>query len=173
MLTHATLQDDTLPLYFRIKALIILAWPLYSWNDGEAPRLEAEKLWSECRRLHPKGVSKLADTALLELRKELYKLWNYQRAFRPIPDDEFEAVFGPDATAEERAEEAAVPKEPTALETVLNCDRMELVDEPEDEEVVKTWKVLSQDPFPALRASVMTLPLRFKESDVAAVSKMQ
>jgi hypothetical protein len=72
--SYALLNDPAIPIFHRIKTLILLASTLGDWNDANEHRIEAETLWRAVRRWHPQGRDTIVDEHMTEIRGTLDEL---------------------------------------------------------------------------------------------------
>ncbi|KAG9601270.1 hypothetical protein KCU77_g4191, partial [Aureobasidium melanogenum] len=88
------LTDPELPRYYHIKTLILLASANKEWRQKESLRLRAEHIWTESRRLHPKGQNTTTDSVLAELRESLDEFKTEQQKTMPLDyEDELSAAL--------------------------------------------------------------------------------
>jgi hypothetical protein len=62
------LQDYSLPLYHRMKVLILLADVQIEWELAESCLVRSEALWRHIRRANPAGADAATDKYLVEIR---------------------------------------------------------------------------------------------------------
>jgi hypothetical protein len=62
------IQDYSMPLYHRMKVLILLANVQVGWEPAEAYLVRAEAVWQFIRRVNPQGADATTDRYLVEIR---------------------------------------------------------------------------------------------------------
>jgi hypothetical protein len=80
------IQDYAMPLYHRMKVLILLANVQVGWEPAEGYLVRAEAVWRFIRRANPKGADATTDKYLAEIRDLLDELR------RDIEEQKFEEM---------------------------------------------------------------------------------
>ena len=84
---HELLADREIPLYHRMKVLIILASTVGNWYEAEGYLMDAESIWKIHRHWHPEGEHEWLDESMAEIRFEL-------DALTEILEKEWSEIYG-------------------------------------------------------------------------------
>ena len=99
-------ERSDLPLYYRVKTLMLLGTMIKDWNLAEIYRQEAEDVWHDAHRCNPPGKDVAVDTSLEYLRECLDQLKEYAESINPDKDtDDYETEEEEEAQSEQSQSE--------------------------------------------------------------------